>query len=95
MNRRYCRCNPAVRERTRQAVNAFIRTSGVFDGVFDLDLLLRDPLDRTRLDPAYDSGDHLHPNALGLRLIGEVIPLRLLERAVAQPRQPQRSRPLS
>lgn len=91
---RFCHCAPAAREHIRQQVNAFIRTSKVFDGVIDLDLLLRDPLDRTRLAPAYDSGDHLHPNALGLQFIGEIIPLRYLERAAAQP-HPQRSRPVS
>jgi lysophospholipase L1-like esterase len=40
----------------------WIRTSGAFDGVFDFDKATRDPQDPTRLLPAYDSGDHLHPS---------------------------------
>lgn len=50
-------------ERTRQAVNAFIRTSKLFDGVADFDAVVRDPSRPSRLRPSYDSGDHLHPNA--------------------------------
>ena len=44
------------------ALNHWIRTSGAFDGVVDVDQVLRDPSHPTRLLPAYDSGDHLHPN---------------------------------
>jgi hypothetical protein len=47
-------------EKTRQAVNAWIRSSGEFDGVIDFDAAVRDPAQPTRLLPAYDSGDHLH-----------------------------------
>jgi lysophospholipase L1-like esterase len=50
-------------EQTRLAVNEFIRTSRTFDGVADFDAVVRDPKDRHRMRPAYDSGDHLHPNA--------------------------------
>src|SRR5437763_643458 len=48
-------------EATRQAVNAFIRTSRVFDAVADFDAAIRDPADPLRMPAAYDSGDHLHP----------------------------------
>ncbi len=74
--------NPIVRERAREEVNTFIRTSRTFDGVIDLDALLRDPHDPQRLDPRYDSGDHLHPNALGLQRIGDAIPINALEQSV-------------
>ncbi|WP_169926810.1 SGNH/GDSL hydrolase family protein [Massilia putida] len=67
-------------ERQRQAVNAWIRTAGVFDSVIDFDAALRDPLEPTRLNPAYDSGDHLHPNEAGYRLMAQQIDLRLLNR---------------
>ena len=52
-------------EAARQALNQWIRTSGVFDGVVDADKALRDPAQPTRLLLVYDSGDHLHPNTDG------------------------------
>jgi lysophospholipase L1-like esterase len=61
-----------------QALNQWIRTSGAFDGVVDADLALRDPSQPTRLLPAYDSGDHLHPNTLGGQAVANSIDLRLL-----------------
>jgi lysophospholipase L1-like esterase len=67
-------------ERQRQAVNAWIRTSGVFDAVVDFDAALRDPAEPTRLNPAYDSGDHLHPNEAGYRVMAQQVDLRLLDR---------------
>jgi len=67
-------------ERQRQAVNAWIRTAGVFDAVVDFDAALRDPQDPTRLNPAYDSGDHLHPNEAGYRVMAQQVDLRLLNR---------------
>jgi lysophospholipase L1-like esterase len=67
-------------ERRRQALNAWIRTAGVFDAVVDFDAALRDPLEPTRLNPAYDSGDHVHPNEAGYRVMAQQIDLRLLNR---------------
>jgi len=64
----------------RQAVNAWIRSSGEFDAVFDADRVLRDPARPSRLLPAYDSGDHLHPNDRGYAALGEAMPLELLRR---------------
>lgn len=64
----------------RQAVNAWIRSSGEFDAVFDADRVLRDPARPSRLLPAYDSGDHLHPNDRGHAALGEAMPLDLLRR---------------
>jgi lysophospholipase L1-like esterase len=64
-------------EAKRMALNQWIRTSGEFDGVIDVDQVLRDPSHPTRLLPIYDSGDHLHPNAAGGRAIADAIDLRL------------------
>ena len=55
------------KEIVRQKVNTWIRNSGEFDAVVDFDLVLRDPGQPTQLLPAYDSGDHLHPNDAGTR----------------------------
>ncbi|MDY0977372.1 SGNH/GDSL hydrolase family protein [Massilia sp. CFBP9012] len=68
------------KETLRQAVNAWIRSSGEFDAVFDADRVLRDPARPSRLLPAYDSGYHLHPNDRGYQALGEAMPLTLPRR---------------
>jgi lysophospholipase L1-like esterase len=68
----------AAAEAKRQAVNAWIRTSGAFDGVADFDAAVRDPLDPARFLPAYDSGDHLHPDDAGYQTMADVVDLRRL-----------------
>src|SRR5262245_3833715 len=65
------------REAVRQKVNDWIRVSGEFDGVVDLDAVLRDPSHPTQLLPAYDSGDHLHPNNAGCVAEGNAFPLEM------------------
>jgi len=65
-------------EATRQAVNTFIRTSHEFDGVIDFDAALRDPADPLTMLPAYDSGDHLHPNDAGYRAMADAVDLSRL-----------------
>lgn len=52
-------------EATRQAVNAWIRTSGRFDAVVDFDAVIRDPARPARMKPEFDPGDFIHPNDLG------------------------------
>jgi lysophospholipase L1-like esterase len=64
-------------EAKRQAVNHWIRTSGAFDAVIDFDKVIRDPAAPTRMLPAYDSGDHLHPNDAGYRAMANAIDLKL------------------
>lgn len=67
------------RESVRQAVNDAIRTGGIFDAVIDFDAAVRDPADPRQLNPAYDSGDHLHPSDAGYRAMGDAVDLRLLQ----------------
>jgi len=67
------------REAIRQKVNTWILSSGEFDAVVDLDKVLRDPARPTRLLPAYDSGDHLHPNNAGCAVEANAIPLTLFK----------------
>jgi lysophospholipase L1-like esterase len=66
-----------AREAARQQINAWIRGSGAWDGVVDFDLALRDPAQTNRLNPAYDSGDHLHPNDAGYQAMAQAVPLNL------------------
>ena len=64
-------------ETRRVAFNQWIRSSGEFDGVIDVDMLLRDPNQPARLLPAYDNGDRLHPNTAGGRVIANAIDLKI------------------
>jgi len=65
------------REAARQTVNQWIRSGGTFDAVIDFDAALRDPAQPSRLLPGADSGDHLHPNEAGYRLMADAIDLAL------------------
>jgi lysophospholipase L1-like esterase len=68
----------APTEADRQAINAWIRAPGHFDAVIDFDARMRDPAHPSRLDPALDSGDGLHPSLAGYRAMGDSVPLALL-----------------
>ena len=58
-------------EAGRVALNEWIRTSGVFDGVIDFDRLVADPANPDRLDPAFlYENDWLHLNAKGYEKMG-------------------------
>jgi lysophospholipase L1-like esterase len=67
----------ADKERERQMVNRWIRTSGKFDAVIDFDAAVRDPANPSRLLPDLDSGDHLHPNDAGYQRMAEAVDLHL------------------
>ena len=66
-------------ESARNKVNAWIRSSGRFDAVIDLDAALRDPENPLHLLPAADTGDHLHPNETGHRMMAEAVDLMLFK----------------
>jgi len=66
------------KDATRQAVNDYLLHSTEFDGVIDFDSVLRDPADPAQLLPAYDSGDHIHPNDLGNQAMADAITLTSL-----------------
>ncbi|KAI0734866.1 SGNH hydrolase-type esterase domain-containing protein [Fomitopsis betulina] len=69
----------AQREVTRQRVNAWIRDSGKFDAVVDFDAIVRDPNNVTQLNPAYNSGDYLHPNVAGYTAIANAFSLEIFQ----------------
>jgi lysophospholipase L1-like esterase len=64
-------------EAARVAVNTWIRTSDMLDGVIDFDKATQNPANPTVFNPAYDSGDHLHPKDAGYKAMGESINLKL------------------
>jgi lysophospholipase L1-like esterase len=74
-----CKYSSPEGEKMRQAVNDWIRTTKDLDSFVDFEKIVRDPAHPTRFLPAYDSGDHLHPNAAGLRAMGSGIDLSLFK----------------
>jgi len=73
----------SVQEKNRQAVNAWIRGSGVFDGVIDFDAMVRDPKAQWQIyeawkAPAWD-GTTYHPNAMGQTVMGQGINLKVFK----------------
>ncbi|MES9510716.1 SGNH/GDSL hydrolase family protein [Streptomyces sp. NPDC000609] len=65
-------------EAVRQRINAAVRTGRVFDAVVDFDTALRDPAHPSRMLPAYDSGDGLHPNPSGHAALAAAVDRRHL-----------------
>jgi lysophospholipase L1-like esterase len=67
-------------EKTRERINDFVRSSqSGCDGVIDQDLATHDPRKPTRFLPAFDNGDHLHPNDAGYQAIANSVRLELLK----------------
>jgi lysophospholipase L1-like esterase len=71
-------------DRKRQALNEFIRTSGIFDGVADFDMATTDPK-TGGLRPEFvpdstigGAGDKLHPNRAGYLAMAMSVDLGLL-----------------
>ncbi len=64
-------------ETKREAFNTWMRSQKVYDGVIDFDAVVRDPKNPTKIQMAYDSGDHLHPNDAGYEAMGGAIDLKL------------------
>jgi lysophospholipase L1-like esterase len=61
----------------RQAVNAWMRSSRLFDMIIDFEAALKDPAHPGGLLPAYDSGNHFTPSAAGYRRMAEAAWTRL------------------
>ncbi len=68
-----------IGEQVRTDVNNWIRNSGVFDGVIDFDQITRNSQNPGQFNPAYDSGDHLHPSDTGYKAMGEGIDRKLFK----------------
>jgi lysophospholipase L1-like esterase len=60
----------------RKAVNQFIRSSPIFDGVIDFEAATTDTA-TGGFDAKYDHGDHLHPNDAGMEAMSNSINLKL------------------
>ncbi len=67
----------AAGEVERQKINAWIRTAHEFDGVVDFDAATRDPAKPEKMKAELQSGDWLHPDDAGYRVMGDAIDLGL------------------
>jgi lysophospholipase L1-like esterase len=62
------------REKSRQAVNRWIRAKGHFDAVIDFDRSVRDPAAPNRLRADLQDGDWLHLNPEGYGVLADAVP---------------------
>lgn len=66
-------CWPASSQQHVDDLNAWIRTAPNVDVLVDGYTLMGDPQHPDRLNPAYDSGDGVHPNSAGYAALGQAI----------------------
>ena len=64
-------------EGIRTAVNQWIRTTGMLDGMIDFDLATRNPENPKKFRPGYNISDNLHPNDAGYKAMADSIDLSL------------------
>jgi lysophospholipase L1-like esterase len=67
-----------AKEAVREQVNTWIRENKTAEGVIDFDKVVEDPKNRKHMNPAYDCGDHLHPNDAGYRAMAQAVNLNVL-----------------
>ncbi len=79
----------AALEAARDEINTWIRRSGRFDAVIDLDAATRDPRRPSRLSSAVDGGDHLHPGPEGYRIMAGAVDLGLFDDGPKRPGNPR------
>jgi len=66
-------------EKVREALNAWIKTGGAFDGVVDFAPSVADKTDPTTFDPSFNLNDRLHPNDAGYQAMANAIDLNLFK----------------
>ena len=66
-----------AKAKVRDAVNEWIRSGKGYDGFIDFDKAVRDPANLTKVLPAFDSGDQLHPSDAGYDAMGKAIDLAI------------------
>ena len=67
------------RQEARNIVNEWICSSGKFDAVIDFDKVMRSPDDPKTILPDVHSGDFLHPDEAGYKIMGDCIDLGLFD----------------
>ena len=69
----------AEKEAQRKALNLWIRSSHAFDAVIDFEKVVLDPVNPEKIRPAFDSGDHIHPNDAGYEAMANAIDINLFQ----------------
>lgn len=64
-------------EAVRQQVNAWIRSNTEAAGFIDFDAAMRDPANPKKMKAELQSGDWLHPNDAGYKVMGDAVDLSL------------------
>ncbi len=70
----------AISDALRRQVNTWILTgpgSNLADATIDLSTCMQNPANTSQLNPKYDSGDHLHPNAAGYSHMADCTPISI------------------
>jgi len=67
------------REEMRNQFNSWIRTTDLIDGYVDFDKALADPENPSAMLEIFDSGDHLHPSALGYKAMADAVLKEIIE----------------
>lgn len=80
---RNLQCAHREGEAVRTALNQWIRSADVFDGVIDFDHVTRDPQHPTQMADAFNSGDYVHPNDAGYQAMANAIDLSLFTKSGA------------
>ena len=65
------------KDQLRAALNQWIRTAGIFDGVIDMDAILRDPANPNRYAPGLHTANNFAPSEAGERKLADAIDVRL------------------
>ncbi len=65
------------KEKLRVALNQWIRGSRAFDGLIDLDAIMRDPDNPARFRPELHTANNFAPNEKGERMISDAIDMKL------------------
>lgn len=68
------------REKIREGVNHWIRTSGAFDAVVDLEAAVKDPADPKEMREDMHRNDHLHPSPKGYAAMANAFDLSIFQR---------------
>ena len=69
---------------TRRQVNDWMRTTQIFDGLFDYDAVVRDPAYPARIKADLEAVDHIHLNPKGYAAVADSIPLSALDPKLAK-----------
>lgn len=73
------------KERVREEINRAIRAGEVYRDWVDFDAVLRSAADPRCINPAYNSGDHVHPNIDGHLAVASAVDVGLLHAAPVIP----------